>query len=185
MTKILFLASIFFLVPSLYAASSTNGELEPIFGYERVQKLVPTPHTKDRLVYGVRYSLGVPLLSAEAEYTRGMDQESFPSSNLDTKDTADRLKVGIRSRVRMGSFLSAFARAGGEAYRNIHEETVSGATTKTEEPIKYSPYAGAGLNARLGKQFALNAGLTVIFRNFPVMTQNDYQATAGFTVKFP
>jgi hypothetical protein len=185
MTKLVWLASIFFVFQTVQAASSATGELEPIFGYERVQKLVPTPHTKDRLIYGLRYSIGVPLLSAEAEYTRGMDQESFPTSNMDTKDTADRLKVGIRSRVRMGSFLSAFARAGGEAYRNIHEETVSGTTTRTEQPIQYSPYAGAGLNARLGKQFTLNAGLTVVFRNFPVMTQNDYQATAGFTVKFP
>ena len=39
--------------------------IEPVVGYERVQKVLPTPHTKDRLMYGLRVLMGVPLLSLE------------------------------------------------------------------------------------------------------------------------
>ena len=161
------------------------GDFEPIIGYERVQKLVPSPHTKDRLLYGARYSLGLGFLGAEAEYTRSSDTENFPSSNLETQDTSDRLKIGARIRFLSLGILSASARLGGEASRNGHQETVSGNTTTTTEPIRYRPYAGAILNGRLGRSLGLHAGLTVIFRDFPDMAQNDYQATAGFSLKFP
>lgn len=165
--------------------SGFTSNLEPIVGYERVTKLVPTPHTKDRLIYGMRFTFGVPLLSGEAEYTRAMDTEDYPETNFSTKDTTDKVKLGLRSSFRLVGFLSAFARAGGQASRNIHEETLSGVHTREEEPIKYKPYAGAGLTARLARNFSFNSGLTVIFHDFPKMDHNDYELTAGFTVKFP
>lgn len=161
------------------------GDLEPIIGYERVQKWVPSPHTKDRLIYGARYNLGLGFLGAEAEYTRASDTESFPSSGLETQDTSDRLKLGARLRFFSLGIVSASARLGGEAYRNVHQETVSGITTTTTEPIRYRPYAGALLNGHLGRSLGVHAGLTAVFRDFPDMSQNDYQVTAGFSVKFP
>src|SRR5687767_3267052 len=81
-----------------YAEAAPFGlGIEPIIGYERVQKVLPTQHTKDRLIYGARLTLGIPLLSAEAEFTRGTDTENFPSDDLTIKDTDDKLKLGLRS----------------------------------------------------------------------------------------
>ncbi len=51
-----------------YATTYNTGiqsDIEPVIGYERVQKLVPTPHTSDRLVYGARAWLGFPLVAVE------------------------------------------------------------------------------------------------------------------------
>ena len=114
---IVFVAGFLLSTGTAYA-SSTGGfgiGLEPVVGYERVQKLVPTAHTSDRLVYGARLTLGVPLLSVEAEYLRGTDTEAFPSNDLTTIDTDDKIKVGLRSRLALGSLLSFTLRAGGQA----------------------------------------------------------------------
>ncbi|MBC7691778.1 MAG: hypothetical protein H7222_08405 [Methylotenera sp.] len=175
------------LIPSAQAAgpSMVTTTVVPIIGFERTQKLVPTPHATTRLIYGVRVTAGVRLLSLESEYTHGMDSEAFPLQNLTTRDTADRVKLGIRSTFAMSSFLSTFLRAGGQATRNVHEETNSGVSTKTTDKIKYSPYAGTGLDIRLFHNFSLTAGLTVVFNQFPDLKKNDYQTTAGFTIRFP
>lgn len=50
------------------ARGITSVGVEPIVGYERVQMLVPTPHIKDRLVYGLRSIYEFTVLSAEAKY---------------------------------------------------------------------------------------------------------------------
>src|SRR4051812_14131954 len=87
--------------------------IEPIVGYERIQKFVPTPHTHDRLVYGARFTAGLLLLSVEGEYLRGMDTETFPS--MSTKDTTDKARLGLRSTFHFLGPISLFARAGGQA----------------------------------------------------------------------
>ena len=174
-----------FLVLPARAASLLIYEIEPIVGYERTQKLVPTRHTKDRLLYGARMTFGVPLIAGELEYTRATDNEDFPDDLLTTKDTEDRVKLGLKSQIRLGATINAFARAGGQASRNIHEETLNGVASKVEEPIKYKPYAGAGFTGKLGRHYLFTAGITVVFKEFPVMDKNEYQATAGFVVRFP
>src|SRR4051812_15642989 len=103
-----------FLPPLSHAAGFSFG-LEPLVGYERVQKIVPTQHTSDRLMYGGRAIFGVPLVSGELEYTRGMDTETFTSPSLTTKDTDDKVKAGLRSSIRLGSLFYLLARAGGQA----------------------------------------------------------------------
>ncbi len=171
--------------PSLFAASMLKYEVEPIIGYERVQKLVPTPHTRDRLVYGVRVTAGVLMVSGEAEYTRATDTESFPLTSTSIQDTDDKARIGLRSTIGMGRLLNFVVRAGAQARQTKSETTVAGFTTTTIAPIRYNPYAGAGLRARLAGNVSFTADLTVVFTDFPNMNRNEYMTTAGFAVSFP
>ena len=168
--------------PDAVAAPITLG-IEPIIGYERVQKLQPTQHMTNRLMYGARITAGIPLVAAEAEVTRGDDTESFPAQDLTIRDTDDKVKLGLRSSLRLSSLLSFQARAGGQAKRNTHEVTTAGQTEKTVGAIVYKPYAGLGLTSRLGHLFALSGGVTVVFNDFPRMAGNEYQTTLGFNIK--
>lgn len=166
------------------ARSSIGFSLEPIIGYDRVQKLTPTAHTTDRLVYGGRLIVGVPLLSVEVEYTRGTDHEDFPTSGLSTKDTADKGKLGVRSSIGLGKLFSFIARAGAQGSRTVHESTSAGVTTRTETPIEYDPYAGAGLRIRFGRrsQISLAADLTAVITDTSDLSKNEYLLTSGFAV---
>lgn len=167
------------------ALGITSVGLEPIIGYERVQLIAPTPHTKDRLVYGARATYGFSFLSAEAEYLHGYSSESFILDNLTTKDTSEKLKLGLRSSLNLVGLLTLYGRLGAQASKNRHEEVVAGISTTTDDPIKYHPYAGAGLRLRLGKNLKATGDLTTVFHDFPNMNQNEYQITAGFVVQVP
>ncbi len=173
------------LFSSAPAQAAVGFGIEPVVGYERTQSLIPTAHSRDGLLYGARLTLGVLLLSLEAEYLRGTDNETFPANDLTIKDTSDKAKVGLRSTFSLGGILSAFLRGGGQASRLKHEELTSGSDTVTNTPITYHPYFGVGLGARLGHSFMLTADVTTVFHNFPSMNDNEYQATAGLTVHFP
>ena len=167
------------------ARAITSVGIEPVIGYERVQLLAPTPHTKDRLVYGARATYGFSFLSIEAEYLHSNSSESFPLEGLSTKDTAEKIKAGLRSGIDLLGLLNFYGRLGCQASRNRHEETEAGVTVSTYEPIRYHPYAGAGLRVRLGRNLRATGDVTTVFHDFPNMNQNEYQATAGFVVQFP
>ncbi len=173
---------LFVLAPAL---AKIGVGVEPVIGYQRSQKLVPTPHTKDGLTYGARLTAGVPLISLEAEYLRGNDSEWFPDLDLTVKDESDKAKLGLRSTFPLVGFLSAFVRGGGQASRYKHTEVTGGVSAESTTPIKYYPYLGAGLRARLGRSVSLIGDVTTVFHNFPSMNDNEYQATAGFVVQFP
>src|SRR4051812_25574505 len=96
------LASLTALTPLLssgaLAAPPVAITVEPIIGYERVQKLVPQRHSRDRLTYGARARAGIPAVSAELEFTRAEDTEDFSGQALSrVKDQDDRLKLGVVS----------------------------------------------------------------------------------------
>lgn len=160
--------------------------IEPIIGYERVQKILPTAHTTDRLTYGARLTVGIPLIAAEAEYLRGTDTETFPVSNLVITDTDDRLKAGIRSSLGLGALLRFTLRGGVQATQNQHQETVNGVvTTQVTRPIVYYPYAGAGLRVRLSNKLNLSGDIIAVIPNTSDLSKNEYQTTLGLTVRFP
>jgi hypothetical protein len=172
------------LVSSAAHAAPIFLTVEPLVGYERVQKILPTEHTTSRLMYGARLTFGFPLLSLESEYTRGSDSETFSNPEQTLKDTDDKVKLGLRSSIRLSSIFSLQARGGGQAKRNTHEVTQNGTTTSTTSPIVYRPYAGAGLSATLASRFVLTGGITAVFNDFPNMSKNEYQTTLGFSIKF-
>ncbi len=170
---------------ALAMPSNLSFKIEPIVGYERVQKVYPTPHSRDRLLLGARAIGGIPLVSAEVEFTRSQDSEDFPTLGKSVKDADDKLKLGLRSSHSMSTLLSAYIRAGGEARRTTREETEDGVTTKSLSPVEYNPYAGLGVTARLSSRFELNAGITAVFNEFPKMSKNDYQTSLSFAVRIP
>lgn len=167
-----------------HAAAVMTGvglEIEPIFGYERVQKLYPSTHQTSRLTYGARAIFVIPLVAAELEYTRGQDTEISGAQTVD--ETDDRIKLGARSRISLGSLLFLTVRGGGQAKRTTRSITQAGVTTTNALPFTYYPYAGAALGGRLGSLISVQGGLTVVFTAFPDMTANEYQATLGMTVR--
>lgn len=157
--------------------------LEPIVGYEQVQQVLPTPHRLSRLVYGARATAGILLLSAEAEYTRGVSDESFP--DFTQKVTGDRLKVGLRSGFGLGSLFSIFARGGVQASQEKVEQNANGEITTTYQPLVYRPYAGLGARAGLSNKLSVTANVVAVISDVNDMSQNEYQVTAGFAIRLP
>jgi len=176
------LGSALLLSTGSFAVIETS--VEPIVGYERVQKFLPTAHTTDRLVLGGRLVVGMPLVAAEAEYTRATDTETFSATSTTIQETEDKARVGLRSTYRM-AMVSLFLRAGAQARLTKRVITVSGSDTTQTDPIKYNPYAGAGARFHLSRNIALSADITVVFNAFPNFAQNDYMTTAGLVVSFP
>ena len=172
-------------VPLESSAAPLSLGVEPIIGYERVQKLQPTAHSKNRLIYGVRLTWGMPLLALEAQVTRSDDTENYLEQNLAIHDVDDKAKLGLRSSVYLSNFVTATARGGVQASRNTHTETLNGEVTKTVDKIRYNPYAGAQLGVRLARSFELTGGVTAIFKEFPKMEKNEYETTLGFRIRLP
>ncbi len=183
--------AVFLLLLSSYgfAKSSNLGllsiDIEPIIGYAYDQKLVPYRHTKQNVVYGARVLLGLPLISAEAEYTKTTDTENFPDVPVSTKDLTDKLKIGLRSTFRLMGVVYAFARAGGQAKKNHHEETRNGVTTSWDDPIYVKPYVGAGLRVRMTRHLFADADFTAVFPDTKDFRYVETQVSAGFGVRFP
>src|SRR4051812_34420828 len=120
-----------FLLSGLVFAPATaraliSTSVEPIIGYERVQMLAPTPHTTERMVYGARAVVGVLMLSAEAEVTRGQSTELFPLTVTQFEDKTDKARLGLLSSVKLLGLVSAYLRAGGQASQSTQTTTVAG-----------------------------------------------------------
>ncbi|MCB0404002.1 MAG: hypothetical protein KDD51_04400 [Bdellovibrionales bacterium] len=179
----------FGLAPLAWGRGSSSDfglDIEPLIGYERVRKLVPSVHTRDRLVYGGRLTLGVPLFSIETEYTRAQDSESFTSPTLSITDTTDKLKLGVRSSIQLDRYLFSFVlRAGVQAKRNVHEQGSGGAMVRTEEPLEYDLYAGTGLKVKLGQRakVSLFADFVVVFNELNDFSQNEYLISSGLSLR--
>jgi len=173
-----------FYYPLIVFSAENNNYLTimPITGYERVQKLSPTVHTKDRLFYGVRILYGPPLFSLEAEYTQAKDTETFATQGLLIKEDSEQAKLGIRSSIGLTTFGSWYLRAGGTARKSVVTTVKNGVSTLAEPAIRVNPYAGTGLAFRLQSNFALTAGVTVIFSDYPKKGADEYQTSLGFSI---
>lgn len=172
-----------FCATKSHAIVSTS--IEPIVGYERVELLVPTRRTKERIVYGARVVVGLPLVSGEGEVTRAQSLDAFPATNSSVDNTTDKARLGLRSTFRLSSFISAFVRAGAQASRSTDVVTTAGVPATTVNPIAYQPYGGGGVRVRLGKNLSFTGDVTAVFRSFPDMNQNDYMTTASLAISFP
>lgn len=159
--------------------------IEPIVGFERAQKIAPTPHVKGRLIYGARAVAGYQILSAELEVTRASDNEAFPAENLTISETSEKAKLGLRSGVGLGPLLTAFARAGAQAGRSTRDETIGAVSTRFNEGPSYHPYAGAGAAVHLAPKISASADVTAVFTDFKDLSRTEFETTAGFSVAFP
>ena len=172
----------FLLTFETIAAANEFLTIEPIVGYERVQKFSPTVHTADRLIYGARATYGLSLASLEAQVTQGNDTESFPLQDLEIKEEVINAMLGLKSSIRFG-VLSFFLRAGGHARKSKVSTTEAGVTTIEEPGINISPYAGTGLGINFSNMIKINAGVTAIFTGKPKGSDQEYQTTLGFAIK--
>lgn len=181
--KVLIITILLIFSFNLWAQNKDYFNISPIVGYERVQKFEPTPHTKSRLIYGLRASYGPPIFAAEAEVTRGSDDESFPDQDLTIEETATNAMLGLRSSFNISSALRWYIRGGGHARKREITRTQDGVTTEQDPAVYLSPYAGSGLNINLFNKLTLNAGITVIFTGEPKGSDYEYQTTLGFGIK--
>lgn len=170
------------MLESSHAAPFRLG-LEPIIGYEQVQVFLPTASTAQRLVYGGRLTLGVPLLALEAEYTRSSSSKTVGSDSY--SDLADRAKVGLRSSIRLFRAFYFTLRGGAQAELRKYTSTVSGVTSTNNGALTFLPYAGAGFKIALAPRIAFTVEAVGIFRAFPDFSQIDLQTVAGLNIAFP
>lgn len=172
-------------IQGLPRVETANLTIGPVMGFERVQKLRPTPRTKTRFFYGLRALYGVPLLSAEAEVTRATDNEFFPLDDLRLNEESITAMLGVRSTYALQTWLNAFLRAGGHYRQTKIKSTQAGVTNEETLPRNLSPYAGTGVDIHLARFFSLNAGITAIFLSSSFKSEDiEYQTTLGFTIRF-
>ena len=151
-------------------------QIEPIYGYETVFRDYPSNHLTTHMLYGLRLTAGVDLLSVEAEYTKSSDTEDYSTAPEKIKTDDENYKLGINSTYRFNTYFFMSGRAGAQATKETRTETSGGVDSKDEEPMKYNPYAGASLGVKLGP-LSLNLTSTVIFRDATNMSKNNYQNT--------
>lgn len=184
----IFLSFLIFISTSLSAQVSQtyqrgNLTIEPVIGYERVQRLEPVARTENRFYYGVRGHYGPDLLSLEAEITQSRDDDSFPDDDLRIKETSTTGMLGLRSSFARGRLFNWYLRAGGHARKVEITRIEAGIEREIDPAVRVSPYAGTGLNLNIHEHFKLDAGVTVVFTGHPQGSDREYRTSLGFSFK--
>lgn len=188
--KNLIFCMVFFLFVSknLFAAADIRGRLSvtPIIGVERVQKFYPTTHMKTRTIFGARAIYKFPISALEVEYTHGQDSESQASSNTTYKDSEDKLRVGLRGNLSLGSFVSTYLRGGAQLRKNEHTTTVNNTSTTTQNSSKVQPYIGSGIDFKVLTYFSLTADILATYTptKDPNLKDFELQPSVGLSLKF-
>ncbi|WP_347357388.1 hypothetical protein [Bdellovibrio sp.] len=184
------LLSLFVLLASSIAAArsftlakGSGYSVEPLYGYETVYRSYPKGHLATRTMYGLRLTAGKDILSAEAEYTRASDTETYSTAPEKIYHQDDKYKLGVRSTYRFNNYFFSTGRLGAQATQGKEETTSGGVVTTKEKELKYDPYAGINLGIRLGV-FSLNAGTTMVFKDYSDMSKNEFQHTLSFGVGY-
>lgn len=170
-----------------YAKESDNLSIRPIVGFERVQKLVPSPSMKTRFTYGVEALYKLPVGTAEAEVTKAQDDSLDLGVTPNVKYEDEELKARIGLRGTMGSgFFSAYVRGGAQGRQNKQTKTVNGVSTTSTTVSKVQPYVGTGLGVHVGSYFSLDAGVTVVYAPTSKggLSDFEYSPTLGFGIHF-
>jgi hypothetical protein len=186
------LNSFFYLSTLLVISSATYGRdsgkdsftVSPIVGVERVQKLLPAPHMKTRTIFGANVLFKLPIASAEAEYTHGQDTTSDPTAQTSFEDVSDKVKLGLRGEMTLGSFLSFHLRGGAQGSQNQITSSINGAIIKTEKSNKVNPYAGTGLSIHLLQSFSLNADIVAVYKPTSAEGLSDYEISPSVGLSF-
>ncbi len=174
--------------PSAFArsyslAKGAGYSVEPLYGYETVYRSSPSSHLSTRTMYGLRLKMGKDILAAEAEYTRASDTETYSSAPEKIYYQDDKYKLGIRSSYYFGKYFFSTGRIGAQATQGQEESTSGGVTTTEKKDLKIDPYAGLHLGIRLGV-FSINAGSTMIIKDYSDFSKNDFQHTLSFGVGY-
>jgi hypothetical protein len=176
-------AAQFNLIQGSQKKDGLNYNISPLYGFQTVYFSSPTPHTSTQTLYGVRGSVGVDVLSLEAEYSRSGNTENYATDPTMIHHDSQNYKLGLLSTWRMGKYASLSGRAGCQASQDTETDTNSGVDTKTTHPMSYNPYAGAQFGLHFGV-INVNASSTVVFRDSSDMKKNDIQNTVSVGVGY-
>lgn len=157
--------------------------LQPIIGFERVQKILPTPHSKNRLIYGGRLLLGPSFFAMETEFVMGKDDEHFPARDLTIEEETQRLKVGLRSSLRFFPGFSWVLRGGAQGRKNKMRMVESGVVTNKSTATRVHPYIGTGFDWWLFGNFSASGDFTVVLTDYPKEGDREYQSSLGFSIR--
>jgi hypothetical protein len=159
---------------NLFSKQDITYNIEPVFGIETVYRTTPKIHTVNRSVYGVRLSAGSALISAEGEYLKGSDSETYLTAPQTIKYNDEKFKLGAKTTMKINDYIGIVARLGCQA-KQIGQETITnGVSVNVVKPIEYDPYAGAALTVRLGRTY-INIGSTAIIKDIGDLGKTEYQ----------
>ncbi|MBA2405984.1 MAG: porin family protein [Bdellovibrionales bacterium] len=171
-----------FLFQAVEAASESRLTFEPLFGIETALVRFPEPSRYvTRTTYGARVLYGTTPLSGELEVTEAQSRKDYPDLDQKVEDKSQRLSLGVRSTLPLGTYLGIYGRLGARASQGETKVTTAGVSETHDNPLQFDPYAGAGLQFAFSNNFALNAGVTLI-RNDD--DHYDSQYTLGLTARF-
>ena len=124
--------------------------IEPIIGYQSLERTYPYDHNEGMLTYGARVVVGTYELAGEAEVQFGSSSESFnnPPVEIDTSFTMVRL--GARKVFPVSEPVHVLTRLGMEGYHfsntyNVVNPDLSTSSTSDSPAWQFRPYVGAGL----------------------------------------
>jgi hypothetical protein len=166
--------------------SNKNLSITPIIGVERVQKIVPTPTMKTRLIYGAQVLYKLPITTAEMEFTHAQDTSTDLTSGTGYKDVEDKVKLGLRGNFEIASFLSAYLRGGAQARQNKNTQTTLAKVVTSSTKSKVNPYVGTGLAIHVMQYFSLSADLTAVYvpTTNPALSPYELQPSLGVSMGF-
>lgn len=178
MKKILMLL---LLVPSLVWAQSKRSApedefhllLEPVIGYQIIERSYPYNHTTGMLLFGGRLVLGSQRLAGEFLYTHGSSSETFSNPQQTVETTRDAFRAGPRTIVPLEQWVSLIFRAGMQGYKDEFSIRSASGTVTSTSGWKYNPYTGVGLILRVFSGLTLDLSGTYIFNG-------DIETSAGF-----
>lgn len=159
--------------------------ITPIVGFEKVQRVLPTPTMKTRTVFGARALYRLPITSLEAEYTHGDDTSTDVATSTTYKFVDDKLRVGIRGDFDMASFLSWNLSGGMQMKQTKTTRTVSGTSSTSSTSTTTDPYVGTGLSLHILNAFSLNADVTAVYTptDDPALDDYEIRPTLGFSIR--
>lgn len=160
-------------------------KIEPVYGVERTQKEFPKPaRYKTETFAGIRALYGVPAFSFEVEVNQSINKEDFPEDDLEVTYNSQKALIGFRSYPIKSKVVGIYLRFGARGSQNKRDITEAGESRTETDPISFDPYAGTGLTLAAGKNFALNAGATLVYnKNADSSEQYDTRYTFSFTIK--
>ena len=130
--------------------------IEPVIGYQSLERTYPFAHNQGMLTYGVRLVIGTYRLAGEGEFQYGSATENFSNPTVSDETTFYQARVGARTIVPLIEELHLVFRGGLEGF-HYSNAISNGTTTLTDSPAwKFEPYVGAGVILYMFKALSLS-----------------------------
>ena len=150
--------------------------LEPVLGYEFLQRSYPNTHTEGMFFYGARAVAGSQMIAGELLYTHGSASESFATPTLLTADsTRDLIRIGPRTLIPLDHWIKLLVRLGEQASHDSFTYTSSTGSYQDSPKWEFHPYVGGGLIFHFIPELSLDFEGTYILNG-------DFEAGIGFRV---